>query len=169
MPTIAINIVNYSLFDTDDYYSKYTMADLEHNKILTDKCALHYFELKKISRHPDKTDKKKLWMQLINSESEEELEMLQQTNVPAIQKGVLIIRAMSDDERTREMARRREIALLEERSALGNARRSGYAEGRAEGITEGMAKGRIERDKEIEEKLRKNGMTEEQIRAILGG
>jgi flagellar biosynthesis/type III secretory pathway protein FliH len=111
--------------------------------------------------------------------------MLQQTNVPAIQKGVLIIRAMSDDERTREMARRREIALVEERSALGNARRSGYAEGiakgkaegitegmakgRAEGITEGMAKGRAETISEIEEKLRQTGMTAEQIRAILGG
>jgi hypothetical protein len=64
-------------------------------------------------------------MQLINSETEEELEMLNQTKVPAIQQGVLIIRELSDDERTREMARRREDALLEERSALGNARREG--------------------------------------------
>ncbi len=128
-PTISINIVNYTLFDTEDYYSKYTMADLEHGKVLTDKCAMHYFELSKINRKPDKTDRKKLWMQLINSESEEELDMLQETNVPAIQRGVFIIRELSEDEQVRERARRREIALRDEQSALGNAYRRGAENG----------------------------------------
>lgn len=137
-PTISINIVNYSVFDTEDYYSKYTMADLEHKRILTDKCAMHYFELSKINRKPDKSDRKKLWMQLINSESEDELDMLQQTNVPAIQHGVCIIRELSEDERVREIAHRREVALRDERSALGNARRLGIKQGRAEGKVEGI-------------------------------
>lgn len=51
--------------------------------------------------------------------------MLQQTNVPAIQRGVFIIRELSEDEQVRERARRREIALRDEQSALGNARRGG--------------------------------------------
>ncbi len=57
--------------------------------------------------------------------SQEELDMLQETNVPAIQRGVFIIRELSEDEQVRERARRREIALRDEQSALGNARRSG--------------------------------------------
>lgn len=36
------------MFEADSYYSKYTMADLEHMNILTDKCAIYYFELPKI-------------------------------------------------------------------------------------------------------------------------
>ena len=82
--TISINIVDFKMFETESYCSTYTMADLEHNTVLTDKCAIHFFELAKLDYNVDARDKKKLWMQLINSESEEELEMLSNTNVESI-------------------------------------------------------------------------------------
>ncbi|MDD6485236.1 MAG: Rpn family recombination-promoting nuclease/putative transposase [Clostridiales bacterium] len=158
-PTISINIVNYSIFQTDDYYSKFTMADLEHGTVLTNKCAIHYFELSKINRKPDSADRKKLWMQLINSESEEELDMLNKTQVPAIQQGVSIIREMSEDERTREMERRREDALREEISALEYVGQ----QKKAEGIAEGEAKKEIQ----VARNLRRLGFSEDIIQAAI--
>ena len=77
--------------------------------------------------------------------------MLQQTDIQPIQKAVMIIHQMSDDEKIQELARIREKALHDEASALNTARREGREEERSEIIA----------------KMRKSGMTDEQIDKIL--
>ena len=77
--------------------------------------------------------------------------MLNETGVPEIQKAVVILHEMSLDEEVREMARLREKWILDETSALRNAKRTGMKE----------------KEEEIVAKLRKSGMTEEQIKKIL--
>ena len=81
--------------------------------------------------------------------------MLQQTEVQPIQKAVMIIHQMSDDEKIQELARLREKALHDEASALSTARKEGREQGRAEVRNEMI------------EKMRKSGMTDEQIEKIL--
>lgn len=73
-----------------------------------------------------------LWLQLMNAESEEELGMLQETNVPVIQKAVMVIHKMSADDKMQEIARMREKALHDEASALKGAREEGAANREAE-------------------------------------
>ena len=131
--TISINIADFKMFDTESYCSTYTMADLEHNAVLTDKCAIHFFELAKLDKKVDAKDRKKLWMQLINSESEEELEMLSNTNVESIKSAADTIFKLSSEKDVRDMERRREERLREEAWALNSARREGVVEGRREG------------------------------------
>ena len=143
-PTISIYIVDFKMFDTADFYSYYTMADLKHQKILTDKCAIYFFELPKLDKNYDADNKKKLWMQFINAESESDLEMLEKTAVPEIQSGVRVVYNLSQDAILREMARVTEKRVLDERSALRHAKSEGLAEGRAEGRAEGLAEGRAE-------------------------
>ena len=46
------------------------MADLKHQQILTNKCGMYFFELPKLDKNYDPGNKKKLWMQFINAESE---------------------------------------------------------------------------------------------------
>ena len=77
--------------------------------------------------------------------------MLNETGVPEIQKAVVILHEMSLDEEVREMARLREKWILDETSALRNAKRTGMKE----------------KEEEIVAKLRKSGMTEEQIKKNL--
>ncbi|MGN0609523.1 MAG: hypothetical protein ACI4J6_09975 [Oscillospiraceae bacterium] len=93
------------------------------------------------------------------------------TKVPAISKAVMIIHEMSEDEKVQEIARIREKALHDEATALGHARREGRAEGRAEGKAEGRAEGRAEGEQigmnKAIEAMRRSGMTEEQIQAVL--
>lgn len=72
---------------------------------------------------------------------------------------VNVVFDMSDDTRIREIARLREKATHDEASALGNAKREGIEKGRAEGRVEGV--------EEVINKMRKSGMTEEQIKQIL--
>lgn len=112
-----------------------------------------------------------LWLQLINAESEEELDMLKETNVSEIQKAVMIIHKMSDDEKIQEAARLREKALHDEATALGHARREGIAEGEQIGLQKGeqigLQKGRAEERAKLEANLRALGLSEDMIKKAL--
>lgn len=152
--TITINILNFNLFDCEEACSSFKLLETTRHEVLTDKCLILFFELTKINNKIESNNRKKLWLQLINAETEEELDMINETGVPEIQKAILILHEMSLDEEVREMARLREKWILDENSALGNAERRGEK------------KGREEERKNIIEKMRKNGMTEEQIQEI---
>ncbi len=93
--------------------------------------------------------------------------MLQQTEVQPIQKAVMIIHQMSDDEKIQELARLREKALHDEASALSTARKEGREQGRAEGRAEGREQGRDEREDELVKRMRENGIPEGQIQKII--
>ena len=77
---------------------------------------------------------------------------------------VRVIYDMSDDTRIKEIARLREKAMHDETSALGNARREGVEEGMAKGMEKGIEKGM----EKVIDQMRKSGMTEDQIKQILG-
>ena len=145
--------------DTEDFHSHFQVMEKNRHTLLSDKMSIHFFELKKINKKPDKGNKMKLWMQLINAETEGELEMLEQTNVKEIQEAVLILREMSADEKMKELARRRELALHD--------RITDIEVSREEGRQEGLQQGRQEGIDAIVEKMRNSGMSEEQIQAIL--
>lgn len=89
--------------------------------------------------------------------------MIENTNVPIMQKAVRVIYDMSEDTRMREMARMREKALHDQATYLKEAREEGKAEGRAEGRAEGIASAM----ESFAAKLRARGMSEEEIREFL--
>ena len=157
--SIAINIIDFNMFNCKEFHSQFKVMETERHELLSDKCAIHFFELKKINKEININNRIKLWLQLINAESEEDLIMLQETNVPIMQKAVMTVRKLSADEIMREKAYMREKALHDEASALGGARDEGRAEGRAQGRAEERA--------EIISNMRTAGMTEEQIKAII--
>lgn len=66
-----------------------------------------------------------LWLQLINAETEEDLTMLEQTNVQEINQAILVLRELNADEKIRYFADMREKALHDEASALHHAREEG--------------------------------------------
>ena len=148
---IAVNIINFNMFDGENYHTEVQTTIKETGEVFSDKFSIHFFELKKVGQKVDPNNKKALWLQFINAESEEEFEMIKNTDVPIMERAVNVIYDMSEDTKVKEMARLREKAMHDEASALGNARR----EGKAEGIEEVIGK------------MRESGMTEEQIRQIL--
>ena len=97
------------------------------------------------------------WLNLINAETEGDLMAIQNTtNIPEVKDTIVMLRELSADEKVRQEAYYREKRLHDEASALGNARREGFAEG--------LAKGKAI----TAERMRKNGFTEEQIKLALG-
>ncbi len=91
--------------------------------------------------------------------------MLEQTNVPIMQKAVSVIYDMSEDTRVKEIARLREKALHDEASALKNAKEEGEAIGEKRGRVEERAIAQASENNAIQ-KMRELRLSEEQIRAI---
>jgi predicted transposase/invertase (TIGR01784 family) len=148
---ITINIINFNMFDKADYHTEVVAALKDSGEIFSDKFSIHFFELKKVGKNLNPNNRKELWLQFLNANSEEEFEMLKQTNNPTINKAVSIIYDYSSDTQVREMARIREKALHDEVSSLKNARN--------EGIQEGI-------DTMIES-MRESGFSEEMIQTVL--
>ncbi|MCM1270501.1 MAG: Rpn family recombination-promoting nuclease/putative transposase [Ruminococcus flavefaciens] len=158
--TICINIINFNMFDRSDYHTEIVSSIKDTGEIFSDKFSIHFFELKKVGKEVNPNNRRELWMQFLNASSEEEFEVLKQTNVPIMNKAVNIIYDLSEDTKIREMARLREKALHDEASALANAKNEGKAEGRAEGISIGEENA----VNKMIEKMRKRGMSEDEIK-----
>jgi predicted transposase/invertase (TIGR01784 family) len=129
-PSICINIINFNKFACPEYHSHFVVMEKNRHEILSDKFGIHFFELKKIGRKANAENKKELWLQLINAETKEDFDMLAQTGVPSIQKAVYVLHQMSEDEKTRELAFQREIALHDHASSMKGAKREGAEEER---------------------------------------
>ncbi len=157
--TICINIVNFNIFDCPEYHSNFKIMEKTRHEVLTNKFGIHFFELKKIGKNPDKNNPMQLWLQLVNAETEEELDMLENTNVQEINQAIVVLRKLNADEKMRYLADMREMALHDEASAMLGSRE--------EGIEIGREKGRIEGRAEIIAKMRKKGMSDEMIDEIL--
>ena len=178
--TICINIINFNQFDCENYHSRFKVLETERHEVLTDKFAIHFFELKKLGRYK-RNKRMEDWLNLINAETEDDLMAIQQeTQIPEVRDTIVMLRNLSKDDKLRMEAHYREKRMHDEATALGHARREGRAEGmaagravgRAEGIAEGMAagrtEGRTEANKAIAQKMRSSGYSLEQIKALLG-
>lgn len=160
---ITINILNFNLFEqTDNCHSKFSVMEETRHEVLTDKCAIHFFELKKVG---DKklSEGQETWLQLIKADNKEAFEMLEKKNNPTINKAVDVIQKMSADEQLQEMIRIREKAEHDEASALYNAKEQGKAEGMAQGMAQGIEKGKAE----LLEQLKQLGLiNDENIKSL---
>ena len=186
--TYCVNIINFNIFDCEDYHSDFVVMEKNRHEILCDKLSIHFFELKKID-NVRKNQAMEDWLHLINAETEEELMAIQQTTtIPEVKKTIVMLRHLSADEKVRQEAYYREKRMHDEDNAIIGSRREGFREGKAAGLAEGEAKGRAEGRAEGEakglvkgraegeqtmrtrlmEKWRAMGMTEEEILELLG-
>ena len=137
---IAINILNFNMFESLDYHTEVVAAIKGTNEIFSDKFSIHFFELRKVGKKVNPNNRRELWIQFINADSEEEFKMLAETKVPTIEKAVKVILDMSEDTKIREMARQREKMLHDEASLIQGAKNEGIAIGEARGIEQNTLK-----------------------------
>jgi predicted transposase/invertase (TIGR01784 family) len=170
--SICLNIIAFNMFKCREFHSHFAIMEKTRHEVLTDKCGIHFFELKKISKEVNPHDKMELWLQLINAETKEEFAMLEQTGDAPIQKAVYTLHQMSEDERLAELAWQREVALHDHVSRMNYAERKGLARGIAKGEAAGRAKGEAEgrasKSLEIAQNLLGMGMPIEQIEQATG-
>ncbi len=105
------------------YHHRFAFVDLNAGVELTDIVAIHTLELDKLPKAADGTQLYD-WASFIAASSEEELAVIAERN-PQIRKAVVKLRALSADERTRDLYERREKARRDEESHMRWARQEG--------------------------------------------
>ena len=125
---ISIIILDKTLIEgSQRYHHRFAFADLDAGVELTDIVAIHTLELDKLPQAADGTQLYD-WASFIAASSEEELAVIAERN-PQIRKAVVKLRALSADERTRDLYERREKARRDEESHMRWARQEGRQEG----------------------------------------
>ena len=92
------------------------------------------------------------WLRLINAETEEDLDMLENTNIPEIKDAVNVVRFFSVDKQMQHDAFEREMAIRDHEASIAAERQHGYSEGFEDGKEEEKRKYEEERRKYKEER-----------------
>jgi hypothetical protein len=92
--------------------------EIKSHQLLTDRMSLHYFELPKLPEHISREDRLNLWLALFKVKTEEELNRIQELEVPIMEQTIQAYRSITATsefqtlERMRSDARRNEAAAL---------------------------------------------------------
>ena len=119
------------------------------------------------------------WLRLINAETEEDLDMLENTNIPEIKDAVNVVRFFSGDKQMQHDAFEREMAIRDHEASIAAERQHGYSEGFEDGREEEKRKYKEEKQKTIlnmladnlsdETVIRYTGITSEELAEIKAG
>jgi len=124
--TIIISILGFMLFGTcTEFHSEYQVLEMKRNEPLTDKMALHFFELPKIPEEISKDDLMLLWLSLFRADTEEELKRIEAMGVTELSDAVTAFHNVTASSEFQEMERLRIKASHDEAQALFNAERKG--------------------------------------------
>jgi len=121
--TIVISILAFPLFRCAEYHSEFGLLEVQRHERLTDRLAMHYFELPKLPEVVDGGDELKLWLAFFKADTDEKLEELVNIGGEIMIQAVEAYRSVSASDEFKELARLRERARLNEASALAYERR----------------------------------------------
>ncbi|MDR0903247.1 MAG: Rpn family recombination-promoting nuclease/putative transposase [Ruminococcus sp.] len=131
--TVCINILQFNLFDSENYRSTVLPIIKETGETLTDRWKIIFFETPKFPEDIEslKVTKNRLgyWLTFFSVGTEEALVNVDNLNDKEIKKAVSVVRHMNADERMREIARNREDAWLAEKLSLAEAKKEGITTG----------------------------------------
>ncbi|MDR2619930.1 MAG: Rpn family recombination-promoting nuclease/putative transposase, partial [Propionibacteriaceae bacterium] len=134
---ICINILEFSLFDWQEFRSEFRIFDTEHYEVLSDKFGIHFFELPKLPKTVNvNSSELVLLLALFHAKTEEELKHLNSLGVKSVTQLVESYRRVTVSEEFRDLERRRETTRHDLDNALSTARKEGREEGLQKGAQE---------------------------------
>lgn len=147
-PVIGIHFLDYTVFPAyPELHWHFEFRDERHPELcLSQDMALHFFELPKVEKAGGTDEKMREWLHFFNHAHEEEDENMVNTHyqTPAIQKAFSILKRLSADEETRQLAELREKALKTELAEIAAARKEGEQIGMNIGMNKGKLVGKIQ-------------------------
>ena len=105
---IHIGILNFIMFDDEEYYSRFHFWSDKGRKLYSDKFEIHTLELPKLAKHDYPETELLKWLQFINAETEEEFEMAAEKS-EYIKKAYEDLNRISADEEKRLNMRRESV------------------------------------------------------------
>jgi len=119
--TILINILNFNLFECDEFHSEFQTLEVTRHTPLSDKMSLQYFELLKIPKEIEKENELLLWLSLFAANTEEDFKRLEALEVPDMEQAIGAYRSVSATDEFKEIERLRSKARHDEAAALNHA------------------------------------------------
>ncbi len=169
---ISIVITDYILIPENQiYHNHYQLHDKNTGSTFTDILEINTLELPKL---PKESENSMLWnwMKFLKADSEEELNMIAEAN-PQIQKAVVVLKELSNDERTRMLEEAREKARRDEQSRINGAFEKGQEKGKEIGEEIGknskaveVAKKALKKQMPMDEILDLTDLSREEIERI---
>lgn len=139
--TISIIVLDFDLFKNDArYWRKCFIKDNETNEQITDLLEIHFLELRKMREKFIAQDNPvAVWLEFLrNPFSKEVIEA--EERIPELKEAKDIFKKVNSNPRDRALWKMREQTMMEEASALNNARREGIERGMEKGIEKGIEK-----------------------------
>jgi len=129
---IHVGILNFTLFDDQEYYSRFHFWSDQGRKMYSDKFEIHTLELPKLAKHEYPETELLKWLQFINAETKEEFEMAAEKS-EYIKKAYEDLNRISADEEKRLEYEARERAIRDHQYFSTVYKNTGLKEGRREG------------------------------------
>lgn len=123
---VSISILDFTLFyDTDEFYSCFHLREDNRHSIFTDKMEFHVLELSKLPKElKENASDILLWAKFINSEKEEDFDMLATKN-PYIRSAYEQLQIISQDKTKRLEYEAREKAIRDHNQMMFEAEQRG--------------------------------------------
>ncbi len=161
--TVAINILNYEIFEKGPFHEISRLKRDFQNEILTDKMEIHFIQIPKFLKEKRKTETKlDQWMQFVCQINKREIELAMEEN-EEIKKAKKEYEYLIGDEAERRLAFLRDKAIRDENNMLEGAREEAMQQGLEEGREKGRKEGIKEEKTKIAKQLLQIGMPIEQI------
>lgn len=157
--TLIISIVDFPLFDCEEYHSFFQLLEVSRHTLLSDKMGLHFYELPKLPSEVSKDHMLLLWLSLFKADTEEELEKIKALEVPVMDQTLNAYYTITAESEFREKERLYAKARHDEAQALRHAR----LEAKQEGIQEGKRRGVQKKAFAVARNLKGMGMPFDQI------
>jgi predicted transposase/invertase (TIGR01784 family) len=120
--TIIISIVNFELFDCEDYCSEFRPLEVTRHTLLSDKMGFLFFELPKLPLDVREDNMRLLWLSLFRAETDEELEKIKAMEVPDMNQAINAYYTITASSEFQERERLYAKARHDEAQALYHAR-----------------------------------------------
>ena len=124
--TIVISILGFNQFpNPEKFQHEFQCLEITTHEPLTDKMALHFYELKKLPPLAKTDSGRDLWLKLFNAETEEELKKIEEMGVSFMSEAIMAYRHVAISPEFRELERIRSKARHDEAQAMYNAEKRG--------------------------------------------
>ena len=139
---VSISILDFELFkDQEEFYSSFHIREDQRNFLFTDKMEFHVIELPKLPKErKEESSDVELWAKFINSEREEEFDMLAKQN-PYLESAYKKLQVISQDKEKRLEYEAREKAIRDYNQCMYEAEQRGIEIGEQRGIEIGEQRG----------------------------
>ena len=163
--TIIISIIDFRLFDGEEFHSFFQPLEVTRHTLLSDKMGFYFFELKKLPKNITEDNALLLWLSLFNANTEEDLEKIKAMEVPEMNQAINAYYAITASSEFREIERLREKARHDEAQALYHAEQKGRSKGISERNVE-IARAMLANGEPIDKIMHYTDLSKEKIEEL---